>query len=620
MEKGQVNVQTENILPIIKKFLYSDHEIFLRELISNAIDATQKLKILASKGDVSEEIGNVDIHVSLDKEKGSLTISDKGIGMTADEVKKYINEIAFSSAEEFLKKYKKHAEGSQVIGHFGLGFYSSFMVADQVEIQTKSYKRGSGVTWISDGSMEYTMDKNDRKQRGTEVLVHVNEESKEFLETARIKTLLEKYCKFLPIAIHFDGNQINNTKPTWKKRPSSLSDEKYQDFYQELYPHSDAPLFWIHLNVDYPFNLTGILYFPKLSNSFEVQKNKIQLYSNQVFVTDSVEDIVPEFLMMLHGVIDSPDIPLNISRSYLQSDPNVKKINNHISKKVADKLAQLFKKDRKTFEEKWDHLGVFVKYGMMTDEKFYEKAKDFCLYQDIDGKYFTMEEIRAKVKSKQTNKEGNLVLLYTNDIKEQDTFIQAANSRKYHVLKFDAVIDNHFLNAMEQKEEKLSFKRIDADTLDNLIEKESDTELLLTTSEQKKVKELFTGEINNKQVQVELKALDPSEQPVIIIKPEFSRRMKDMAALGGMEQMAQMGEQYDVIVNANHAVVKTILSETKKDTQVQKVQQLYSLALLSQNMLKGEALTRFIERSVDLIAPSKNKPSSKTKAKAKPKD
>lgn len=617
METGHIHVETENILPIIKKFLYSDHEIFLRELVSNTIDATQKLKILSSKGDVKGELGELKVNISIDSDKGTLTISDRGIGMTADEIKKYINQIAFSSAEEFLKKYQKHVKGSEVIGHFGLGFYSAFMVADKIEILTKSYKRSPATIWSSHGSVEYTMDKADKSERGTDVILYINKESKEFLESARIKTVLKKYCKFLPIPIFFEDEQINNTDPAWKKKPASLKDEKYQDFYKELYPYSEPPLFWIHLNVDYPFNLTGILYFPKFTNSFEVQKNKIQLYSNQVFVTDSTEEIVPEFLTMLHGVIDSPDIPLNVSRSFLQSDQNVRKINSYITKKVADRLAQLFKKDRKAFEEKWEHIGIFVKYGMMTDDKFYEKASKFCLYQDIDGKYFTMDELRKATAKQQTDKDDKLVLLYTNNIKEQDTYIQAAKSRKYKVLKFDLVIDNHFLNTIEQKLENTFFKRIDSDILDKLIEKDTDTTAVMTESDQEKVKKLFTEQISGENLVVELKPMDPAEQPVLITKNEFMRRMQDMQATSGVT-MGEMPEHYNVIVNANHPVINRLLASPSKTEQVQ---QLYSLALLSQNMLKGEALSDFVQKSVEMMSssPKVKKSTSGKKAATKKK-
>jgi molecular chaperone HtpG len=603
MEKGTIHVQTENILPIIKKFLYSDHEIFLRELVSNAVDATQKLNVMAQKGDVKDEVGDTTIDIILNKEEKTLTIKDRGIGMTDAEVKKYINQIAFSSAEEFLKKYKKIADPGTVIGHFGLGFYSAFMVADKVEIQTKSHKRGSAVSWVSTGDTEFTMDKVDKKDRGTEIKLFISEESAEFLETPRIQGLLDKYCKFLPVEIRFEEKVINNPEPAWKKSPTKLTDEDYQNFYKELYPMSEPPLFWIHLNVDYPFNLTGILYFPKLTNNFEVQKNKIQLYSNQVFVTDSVEEIVPEFLQLLHGVIDSPDIPLNVSRSYLQSDPNVKKINTHITKKVADKLAELFKKDREAFADKWDSTSLFVKYGMMTDEKFYEKAFDFFLVKSDEGKHYTLEEYKASVSGNQTDKDDNVVVLYTNDPVGQDGYIEAAKSKGYSVITLDTVIDSHFVNALEQKMEKVSFKRIDSGTLNELIDKGEDEKSALKEADQDKVKGLFSKHISNEAVTVEVKPLAKDEQPVLIVKPEFMRRMKDMAAVSGMNHMQGMPDEYQVIVNANHKAIKQVLGQSGA-AQKKSIGYLYDLARLSQNMLKGTDFTEFVKRSVDLMAKS----------------
>ncbi|NNE54758.1 MAG: molecular chaperone HtpG, partial [Flavobacteriales bacterium] len=542
MEQGTINVQTENIFPIIKKFLYSDHEIFLRELISNAVDATQKLNGMAALGELKKEIGDTTIEVSIDKDKGTLTVSDKGIGMTADEVKKYINQIAFSSAEEFLDKFKDVEDGKSIIGHFGLGFYSAFMVADKVEIFTKSFKKSSAVRWECDGSPNFTMEKADKKSRGTDIVLHIGDaENLEFLEEARIQNLLTKYCKFLPVPIRFgdqflsdedkeagkeaEPNIINNTAPAWTKKPSELSDEDYKTFYKELYPFAPDPLFWIHLNVDYPFNLTGILYFPELKQTYEVQKDKIQLYSNQVFVTDNVEEIVPEYLALLHGVIDSPDIPLNVSRSYLQSDSNVKKINSHISKKVSDKLKELFKKDRPAFEEKWESISVFVKYGMLSDDKFYDRSSDFCLLSNIDDEHFTIEEYSEKIKANQTDKNEQLIALYTSDKEGQHAYTKSAKDNGYDVLRMDAIIDNHFVNLLESKLEKTSFKRVDADTMDNLIAKDEVRESVLSEDQQEKLKTLFEEGVGGQQVTIELKPLSPTDAPVTITRNDFMRRM-----------------------------------------------------------------------------------------------
>ena len=617
MEQGTINVQTENIFPIIKKFLYSDHEIFLRELVSNAVDASQKLKGLAAMGELKGELGELNVEVKLDTEAKTLTVSDKGIGMTADEVKKYINQIAFSSAEEFLDKFKDVEDGKSIIGHFGLGFYSSFMVAEKVEIFTKSYKDEAAVRWECDGSPSFTLEETEKAERGTDIVLHINEESTEFLQEARINELLNKYCKFLPIPIIFgetfvseeeekEGKKpepkvINNTAPAWTKKPADLTDEDYLAFYKELYPFSPDPLFWIHLNVDYPFNLTGILYFPKMQKTYEVQKDKIQLYSNQVFVTDSVEEIVPEYLTLLHGVIDSPDIPLNVSRSYLQSDANVKKINSHISKKVSDKLKELFKEDRKSFEEKWESISMFVKYGMLSDEKFYDRSNEFCLVENTEGEFYTIEDYKTFIETNQKDKDDNLVVLYTSDAEVQHSYNKAAKDHGYDVLKFDTIIDNHFVNLLESKMEKVQFKRVDADTMHNLIPKDEVIESVLSEDQQKKLKELFEGQVKDVGAQIELKPLSPNDAPVTIIRNEFMRRMKDMQALGGQSFMGEMPDSYTLVVNTNHDLTGKILKK-KGDNRGKLTKQLADLALLSQNMLKGEALTEFVSRSFELAA------------------
>lgn len=605
MQKGSIRVQTENIFPIIKKFLYSDHEIFIRELVSNAVDATQKLRTLASNGEVKENIQNTDIHILIDKDKKTLTISDKGVGMTEDEVDKYINQVAFSGAEEFLEKYKGKNEAN-IIGHFGLGFYSSFMVSDKVEIISKSYKPDSkAVRWECDGSPEYTLEETEKENRGTDIVLYINEESKEFLETDRIRHILEKFCRFLPVPIFFEDKQINNPTPAWTKKPSDLTSQDYQDFYKELYPFGETPLFWIHLNVDYPFNLTGILYFPKVKKTFEIQKDKIQLYSNQVFVTDEVKDIVPEFLMLLHGVIDSPDIPLNVSRSYLQGDPNVKKIGSYITKKVADKLDELFKEDRKSFEEKWESLGLFVKYGMITDDKFLEKANKFNLYEDADGgRYYTLEEYRAATESLQKNKDGKLVMLYTTDPVQQNSFIKAAQQKEYKVVKLETIVDAAFINNIEMKWPDLQFVRVDADIIENLIDKNENTESVLGKEEQEKLKELFHVEIPDLHTTVEVKGLSPESAPVIATRPEFMRRMKDMAMNGGGGMgsfYGTMPEEVTLTVNGNHPIYQNILKEDDVAQQKKLVQNLTDLALLSQGLLKGNELTNFINRSVAMM-------------------
>ncbi|MGV3639690.1 MAG: molecular chaperone HtpG, partial [Adhaeribacter sp.] len=569
-EKGNISIHTENIFPIIKKFLYSDHEIFLRELVSNAVDATQKLKRLAAIGEFSGETGDLKVTVKVDKEAKKIIISDRGIGMTAEEIKKYINQIAFSGATEFVEKYKDKPDANQIIGHFGLGFYSAFMVADTVEIVTKSYQPDAEPAhWVCDGSTEFTITTAEREDRGTDVILNIAADSEEFLEEARIRGILNKYCRFLPVEVEFNGEVINNPNPIWTKQPSELSDEDYKNFYRELYPFSEEPLFWIHLNVDYPFNLTGILYFPKVKNDFEIQKNKIQLYSRQVFITDEVKDVVPEFLMLLHGVIDSPDIPLNVSRSFLQADANVKKINTYITKKVADKLAELFRKDREGYQQKWNDIGLFVKYGMLSDEKFYDKAKDFALLQNVEGKFFTIEEYKAFVQANQQDKSENLVLLYTTDEEKQHAFVEAAQQRGYDVLKMDTMIDPHFIGMLEQKLEKTSLKRADSDTIDKLIEKDETKETVLNEEEQKTLKEIYEKAISNTSMQVNVEPLSPNDPPVVITMPEFMRRMKDMQRTGGggMMFMGNLPDSYNVSVNANHPISQRILKAREESKE-----------------------------------------------------
>lgn len=609
MQKGAIRVQTENIFPIIKKFLYSDHEIFIRELVSNAVDATQKLKTLASVGEFKGELGDVAIDVRVDKEKKTITIADHGIGMTAEEVDKYINQVAFSGAEEFLKKYKGQESGTNIIGHFGLGFYSSFMVSSQVEIFSKSWKEEApAVRWECDGSPEYELEEISKADRGTEIVMHINEESEEFLEDGRIRTILEKFCKFLPVPVTFEGTQINNTTPAWTKKPSELTTEDYQNFYKELYPFAEPPLFWIHLNVDYPFNLTGILYFPKINKSYEMQKDKINLYSNQVYVTDEVKDIVPEFLMLLHGVIDSPDIPLNVSRSYLQGDPNVKKINAHITKKVADKLDEIFRNDRASFEEKWDSIGLFVKYGMMTDDKFMEKANKFLIMEDVDGgKFYTQEEYRTATAALQTNKEQKLVILYATNPVQQDSYVQAAKNKGFKVVKMETLVDAAFINNMEMKWENISFTRVDADIADNLIDKEENTTTVLSAEQESTLKELFGNQVTQPNIKVEMKGLSADAQPVIVTRPELMRRMKDMAAMGGggMNWYANMPDEINMTINANHPVYTQILKEGDNTLQQKQIKNLADLALLSQNLLTGADLTAFVNRSVELMGEKK---------------
>lgn len=628
-EKGTISIHTENIFPIIKKFLYSDHEIFLRELVSNAVDATQKLKKLSSLGEYGGELGDLTIEVSFDKKSKTITVSDKGIGMTAEEVKKYINQIAFSGASEFVEKFKDKADGKDIIGKFGLGFYSSFMVADNVEIITRSYKADTSeeaVRWECDGSTEFSITPTTKKTRGTDVILHINNESEEFLDEWRIKSILEKYCKFLPVQIKFgtkeesvedgvdkDGKPkyktvtvdriINNPAPLWTKSPSDLKDEDYLKFYKELYPYSEDPLFWIHLNVDYPFNLTGILYFPKVKNDFEINKNKIQLYSRQVFITDEVKDVVPDFLMLLHGVLDSPDIPLNVSRSYLQSDASVKKISQHITKKVADKLQDIFKKDRADFEKKWDDINIFVKYGIISDEKFYDRAKEFTLLKNVDNQYFTLEEYKEKVKANQTDKDKQLVYLYASDKSKQHSFVEGAKNKGYDVLLFEGIIDSHFINTLEQKLEKTQVKRVDSDTSEKLISREEKLESVLSKDEEEQVKKIFETAINNQNMVVAVESMSPEDLPVIITMSEFMRRMKDMAKTGGgYGFMGNMPDSYNVAINGNHSIVQKILKAESEEQKTKLAKQAYDLALLSQNMLTGAELTNFIKRSVELVS------------------
>jgi molecular chaperone HtpG len=604
MQKGSIRVQTENIFPIIKKFLYSDHEIFLRELISNAVDATQKLKTLSSIGEAKGEIGDPAIQVRLDKEAKTITISDRGLGMTAEEVDKYLNQVALSGAEEFVNKYKGQNENA-IIGKFGLGFYSAFMVSSKVEVISKSYKEGqSAVKWECDGSPEFTLEENAKTERGTDVVLHILEDSAEFLDEGRIRGILEKFCRFLPIPVFFEEKQINNTKPAWTRKPSELTTEDYQNFYKELYPFNEPPLFWIHLNVDYPFHLTGILYFPKIKQSYEIQKDKIQLYSNQVFVTDEVKDIVPEFLMLLQGVIDSPDIPLNVSRSYLQGDPNVKKINNHITKKVADKLEEIFNKERKEYEEKWESLGLFVKYGMMTDDKFLEKANKFHIMEESGGsRFYTLEEYRTAAETLQKNKDGKLVIIYTSNPVQQDSYIRAAQGKGYQVVKLETIVDAGFINQMELKWEHVHFTRVDSEVVDNLIDKQDAEESVLSKEDTEKLKTLFAVDIPSLHVTVEVKGLSPEAMPVVATRPEFMRRMKDMAALnGGMGAFyANMPDEVTLTVNGNHPIYPNVLGESDSEKQKKLIHNLADLALLSQGLLKGVELTNFIQRSVELI-------------------
>ena len=628
-EKGNISINTENIFPIIKKFLYSDQDIFLRELVSNAVDATQKIKSLSQMGELKEEIGDLKIEVILDKKKKTITISDKGIGMSAEEIKKYINQIAFSGATEFVEKYKEKGDSQQIIGHFGLGFYSAFMVSSYVEIKSKSYvKNKKAAYWKCDGNTEFEIKESDKKERGTEVILHINDDSKEFLEESKINGILDRYCKFLPVEIKFgqkdesvedgkdkDGkpkhktvkvdNIVNNPSPIWNKSQKDLSDDDYKAFYKELYPFSEEPLFWIHLNVDYPFNLTGILYFPKIKNDFEVQKNKIQLYSRQVFITDEVKDVVPEFLMLLHGIIDSPDIPLNVSRSYLQSDGNVKKINTYITKKVADKLNELFKDERKEFDNKWKDINLFVKYGMISEEKFYEKVESLALFESVDGKMRTIDEYKKHISKTQKDKDKNHVILYTSDIDKQDSFIQDAKNKNYDVVIFNNVIDSHYINHLEQKLDKVQIKRVDSDILDKLIDKGDKKETVISDKDKEKLKGVFDKIINNKSTVVSVEALGPQDNPVTITLPEFFRRMQDMAKTSGGGNPMMMGgpgEMIAVNINGNHKTIEKILKAKTSKTKEKMASQLYDLALLSQNMLTGSELTRFVKRSLDILS------------------
>jgi len=611
MQKGQIRVQTENIFPIIKKFLYSDHDIFLRELIANAVDASQKLKTYASSGEAKGELGEIRIDVAVNKDEKTITISDRGIGMTEAEVDKYINQVAFSSAEEFLEKYKGQNEAN-IIGHFGLGFYSAFMVSEKVTLQTLSYKENSqAVLWECDGSPEFTLTPTEKNERGTTITLHVNNESEEFLDSFRIKNILEKFCKFLPVPIFFEDKQINTTNPAWVRKPAELEAKDYEEFYKTLYPFNETPLFWIHLNVDYPFNLTGILYFPKIKQSYEIQKDKIQLYCNQVFVTDEVKDIVPEFLMLLQGVIDSPDIPLNVSRSYLQGDPNVKKINNHITKKVADKLDEIFRNERPEFEKKWESLGLFVKYGMITDDKFREKADKFHIMQDASTAetFYTLEEYRTAAEALQKNKDGKLVILYTTDPIQQDGYIKAANDKGFKVVKMDTLVDASFIGQIESKWENVQFTRVDSDITDNLIDKQEDSKSVLSKKEEEKLKALFEFKVQDITLNVEVKGLSPETPPVVATRPEFMRRMKDMAAMSGPmgSFYASMPDEVLLTVNGNNSLFSNLLKEKDKEVQEKQARNLADLALLSQGMLKGSQLTPFIQRSIDLMKATSDK-------------
>jgi molecular chaperone HtpG len=628
MKTGQIHVQTENIFPIIKQFLYSDHEIFLRELVSNAVDASQKLKVLASNGEFKGDLGELKVEVILDKEAKTLTIRDNGVGMTADEIDKYINQIAFSGAEEFVQQYKGKEGAEQIIGHFGLGFYSAFMVAEKVQIRTLSrLENAQAVQWESNGSPEYTIVDLDKEQRGTDIVLYISEEAIEFLEKSRINEILTKYCKFLPIPVFFgtkteyidspEGekdendklkrvaievpNQVNNVSPAWTKAPIDLNQEDYDQFYRELYPMSfESPLFHIHLNVDYPFNLTGILYFPRIKENVEVQRNKINLYSNQVFITDSVAEIVPEFLTLLHGVIDSPDIPLNVSRSYLQSDGNVKKIAAHITKKVADKLAEMFKNDREDFQQKWDDLQLFVQYGMLSEDKFADKAKAFTLLKNTEGNYFTLEEYQEKIGALQKNKDDNTVVLYTNNAEDHFPFIKKAKDRGYDVLVLDGPLVPHWIGKMEQSEEKLRFSRIDADTLDKLIEKTDEIPSRLSKEEEEKLKPLFEAAVNKEKFIVKLESMNEDDAPIMITQPEFIRRMMEQQKMGGGGFYGAFPETFNMVVNANHPKIGAILNKEASE-QESTVKQLTDLALLTQGMLKGEALSNFIERTISQL-------------------
>ena len=616
-QQGNIGVTTENIFPVIKKFLYSDHDIFIREIVSNAVDATQKLKTLASKGELKEEAGDLTVHVSIDKDKGTLTVSDRGIGMTEEEIDKYINQIAFSGANDFLDKYKEDANA--IIGHFGLGFYSAFMVSKKVEIITKSWQEGSkAVKWSCDGSPEFTIEDAEKADRGTDIVMYIDDDCKDFLEKYKISELLNKYCKFLPVPVAFgkktkwddkekksvetdEDDVINDTTPLWTRKPSELKDEDYKEFYKKLYPMSDEPLFWIHLNVDYPFNLTGILYFPKVKTNLDIQKNKINLYCNQVFVTDNVEGIVPDFMTLLHGVIDSPDIPLNVSRSYLQSDSNVKKISTYISKKVSDRLSSIFKSDRKQFEEKWDDIKIFINYGMLSETDFYDKAKAFALLKDTEGKFYTFEEYQTLIKGEQTDKDGNLIYLYANNKDDQYSYIDAANAKGYNVLLMDGQLDPAMCNLFEEKFEKSRFTRVDSDVVDKLIVKSDEKKEELPEDDKKALTETFKNalpKLDKIEFNVEPQALGETAAPVIMTQSEYMRRMKDMSRLQpGMAFYGEMPTMLNLVLNTDHPLIK----QNIKDAKPEVVSQLIDLALLQNGLLRGEALNKFVKRSIDLI-------------------
>ena len=621
MGKGKINVSVENIFPLIKKFLYSDQEIFLRELVSNATDALTKLSHMSSIGEIKGDIGNLGLEIKVNKKEKTLHIIDNGVGMTSEEVKKYINDVAFSGAEEFLEKYKDKKEDAGIIGHFGLGFYSSFMVADKVEIITKSYKDEPAAHWICDGSPEYSLKKSQKEERGTEIILHISKDSKDYLEESKITELLNKYNKFMPFPIKFGSkeetinkdekgeksetktvdNIINNTNPAWTKTPSDLKDEDYKNFYKELYPFQfEEPLFHIHLNVDYPFNLTGILYFPKISNDLNIQKDRIQLYQNQVFVTDNVEGIVPEFLALLKGVIDSPDIPLNVSRSYLQSDTSVKKITNYITRKVADKLNSIFKNDRKSLEEKWNDIKVVIEYGMLTEDKFYDKAEEFNLYPTVDEKYLTYPELEKKIKKSQTDKDGNLIILYAQNKDDQHSYIKNAKEKGYEVLLLDSPIISHLIQKFESKKEKVKFTRVDSDALENLINKEENKVSKLNDEEKEKLKPMIEDVVSEEKYTVQLEPMDSNSLPFMLAQPEFMRRMKDMQQTGG-GAMGSFPEMYTLIVNTNHELIGKILNTRTENKRKRLIKQSIDLAKLSQSTLKGEELTEFIKRSIDLI-------------------
>ena len=602
-EKGTISVNTENIFPIIKKFLYSDHEIFLRELVSNAVDACQKLKRLAALGEYQDDLGELKVSVSLNKEAKTITVSDNGIGMTAEEIKKYINQVAFSGATEFVEKYKDQ-DAKEIIGKFGLGFYSAFMVSEKVRLITLSHQQDNeAAEWICDGSTEFEINSAVRKERGTDVILHIAEDSEEFLESHRLRSILDKYGKFLPIPIEFEGEVVNNSPAIWTKSPSELKDEDYTNFYREIYPMSPEPLFWIHLNVDYPFELTGILYFPKVTSNFDLYKDKIQLYSRQVFITDEVKDIVPEFLMLLHGVIDSPDIPLNVSRSFLQADGNVKKINSYITKKVADKLQEIYKADRGAFEQKWEGIELFIKYGMISDEKFNDKAQGFCLLKNTDGKFFTFDEYREHIQAAQTDKDSKTVVIYTSDPEKQNVYIQSAKKKGYDVLMLNnGMIDNHFISHLEAKLENVTLKRVDSETVDKLVDSGITQESVLNEEQSTSLKELFEKVLDNKNLTINIESMSPDELPVVITLPEFMRRMTDMSAAQGMgAMMANMPQMLNVSINGNHSIIDKILKIEDETKQAELILQTYDLALLSQNMLSGESLSNFIQRSVDLV-------------------